>query len=264
MGPVEIVMVGEFRDEVAEVPFTEDDEVMHALLTDGADPTLGVAIHQWTARADFHDFDVLRRKGGVEFGAELAIEIANQVSRFDRLLCGMPTEVLALLGDPGLGWVGGHAGDINATALDVDEKEHEAIDGAAHGDDLLREEVAGPKGRGLAFDKIVPGALAALWRGFEPSALRMLRTVSRQMLANPSLSSSPRMPLCPQVGFSRARRMTSERRSSAIRGRPILAGAVPWFSWRTQRKKVSGETMVSNWRMASPRGLPKRSRRRRS
>jgi len=61
---------------------------------------------------------------GVEVAGELAVAVANQEAKRSCSLVERPGELARLLGDPGVGWVGGAAGQVDAPAAELDEEEH--------------------------------------------------------------------------------------------------------------------------------------------
>jgi len=157
-----VVMSKILAEQEAEMALSENDKVVQDFAAYTFDPSFSVGVHFWPARPDTHDLDVLHLERGVEIGAELAVEIADQVGAFEGLLGGMLAEAFGLFGDPSMGRIGGEPGYVDATGPDVEKEKHEAIDKAGHGEDLLGEEVAAPKGGGVALDELGPGALAAL------------------------------------------------------------------------------------------------------
>jgi len=145
----------------------KDKEVVQGFPAYTLDPAFGVGIHFGAARADTHDLHSLGLQRGVELGAEFAVEVADQVRRFEGLVGEVLTEVFGPFCDPGLGRVGSEPGDVNATGADMEKEEDKTIDEAAHGEDLLGEEIAAPQGGGVTLDELGPSALAALGSGLD-------------------------------------------------------------------------------------------------
>src|SRR6266568_4645108 len=61
---------------------------------------------------------------GVEVAGELAVAVADQEPKRWRLFLECPSELACLLGDPASGRVGGDAGQVDASAFELDEEEH--------------------------------------------------------------------------------------------------------------------------------------------
>ena len=82
------------------------------------------------------------------------------------LLLEHPGELARLLGKPGSGRVGCDAGQVDASAAELDEEEHVQ---ATQRDCLNGEEVAGEQARRLAAQKGRPADRVPARRGLEPS-----------------------------------------------------------------------------------------------
>jgi len=164
---VAVVMSQVFAQKVAKVFFTKDDKMVQRFTTYALDPALGMGVHLWSAWSDGYDLDAFGFEDAIEVRTELAVEIADQVRGFKGLLRGVLTEVIGLLGDPGLSRIGGKPGDVNAPAADMEKEKYKTIDETAPGEDLLGEEIAAPQRGGMALDELVPSALSALGRGFD-------------------------------------------------------------------------------------------------
>jgi len=74
------------------------------------------------------------------------------------------------LGHPDAVGIRRHAGDVNATGMEVDEEQDVVRDRAADGPDGFGEEVRGPDGLDVPLDEVVPAAMAA----FRPRIEAML------------------------------------------------------------------------------------------
>ena len=72
-------------------------------------------------------------------------------------------EVAGGLGGPGSGGVGGYAGEMDASGVDLDDEQDVE---SAQGDGVDTEEVGGDQGVGLAADELAPGWSDAVWCGF--------------------------------------------------------------------------------------------------
>ena len=191
-----VVMSQVFAQKVLKMLFAEYKELVQGFATYALNPSLGMGVHFGTPGTDSHYLYTLWFERRIEVRTELAVEITDQVRGFEGLLRGVLTEVFGLLGNPGLGRIGGEAGDVNAPTADMEKEEHEAINEAAHGEDFLCEEIAAPQGGSVAQNELGPSALAALGAGSTPSARRILRTVDRQMTARPSFIQKEGARMC--------------------------------------------------------------------
>src|SRR5919198_6483000 len=70
------------------------------------------------------NLDPFRAEDLVEAGSELAVAVADQEARLLLLIGDRHDQVARLLRDPGAVRISGHAGQMHATTLELDEEEH--------------------------------------------------------------------------------------------------------------------------------------------
>ncbi len=142
MGTLLMVM-GQVRlDEMPKVVFAEYNEVIETLDLERLQPAFHEGVHVRRPHTGPHHVDVLGLEDRVELRRELAVVVANQVGRLVLLVIKLHRQVACLLSDPRRGRVLRHAGHDHAARADVDEEQHEVVDLAAGGPDLLLEEIA--------------------------------------------------------------------------------------------------------------------------
>src|SRR5262249_49112109 len=94
----------------------------------------------------------------LESGRELGIAVAEQELLGSQLaLLQLPGQVSRLLDHPGLAWAVGAAGEVNATAADLDPEE-EVEQG--HTEGVHADEHTGQQLVGVLADELAPAALA--------------------------------------------------------------------------------------------------------
>ena len=106
-------MLGEGAEHALEVAPVHDQEPVEALGAGGADEALGDRVRLRRSHRRLDDSDAFAGEDGVEVADELAVAVADQEPERARLLLERPGELACLLGDPGAGWVGGAAGEVN-------------------------------------------------------------------------------------------------------------------------------------------------------
>jgi hypothetical protein len=121
----------------------------------------------------------------VKGGAELAVPVVDQEAR--PLEDAGEAEVARLLGDPGAGRVGRAAGEVDATASELDEEENVV---AVRGDRFDGEEVTRQRACRLLAQELSPAWPPRRGAGVSPAVSSSRRTVLGET-RTPSLSSSP-------------------------------------------------------------------------
>jgi len=128
-------------DEDAKHPFemtaVEDQEPVETLRSDGADEALGVRVCPGCADRCVDHLDPFAAEDLVEGGAELAVAVMDQEVR--PLEQAGEAQVARLLRHPRTRRIGGAAGQVDAPAFQLDEKEDVE---ATERDRLDREEIA--------------------------------------------------------------------------------------------------------------------------
>lgn len=126
--------------------FAEDEQVVEAFASDGADPAFGVGVRDRRLDGGTEDRDVVGGEDRVERGGELRVPVSDQVAdrRWSQVV--VDQEVAGLLGDPGAGGVAGDPGQMDAATVKLEEEQY-VQPGQPHRVD--GEEVAGDDAAGL-------------------------------------------------------------------------------------------------------------------
>jgi hypothetical protein len=132
---------------------------------DGADEAFGERVRLRRSYRRLHDPDAFAVEDGVEAAREFGIAIADQEPEARRLLLKCPGELTGSLRDPGARRVGGAAGEMDATASELDEEQD--IE-ASQRDRLDGEEVNGEHGVGLLAQEHPPREAGTLASRTEP------------------------------------------------------------------------------------------------
>src|SRR5207247_3920786 len=94
---------------------------VETLGADGADEAPGVGVCLWRTDRRMDHFDAFAAEDLVKGGAELAVPVMEQEAR--PLEDAGEAEVAGVLRNPGAGRVGRAAGDMDATASELDEED---------------------------------------------------------------------------------------------------------------------------------------------
>jgi hypothetical protein len=113
-------MVGVDAKYALEMPAVRDQEPVEALSAGGFDEALGDCVRLRSPHRRLDDADAFAGEDSVEVPGELAVAVADQEAKPTRLVLKRPGELACLLSDPGAGWVGGAAGEVNAAACEFD------------------------------------------------------------------------------------------------------------------------------------------------
>jgi hypothetical protein len=159
-----IVVLDVDAQDVFEVAVAEDQEPVQALIANGADESLcvGVRLRRLHGRVD--NLDSFAAEHLVESGGELAVAIVDQETH--PLKQVGEAEAARLLDDPGSGRVRRAAGEVDASATELDEEQHVE---AMQRHRLDGEEVAGEQACRLASQKGRPAHRLPARRGLEPA-----------------------------------------------------------------------------------------------
>ena len=122
--PVAVVVVDEDTEHAFEVAAVHDQEPVQALGAGGADEALGERVRFRCSHGSLDDLDAFADEDGVEVAGELAVAVADQEATRRWTLLQCPGELARLLGDLGTGRVRGAAGQVAASATELDEEEH--------------------------------------------------------------------------------------------------------------------------------------------
>src|SRR6266540_4351804 len=226
-------MVDEDPEHAFEVTSIENQQPVETLGSDGPDEALRYRVRLRRPHWCLYGPDAFAVEDFVEGAAVLAVAVPDQEA--DTLVREVEAEVARLLRHPGAVWVGGAAGEADASVAVGDEEEHVV---AAQEDALDREKIARDDARRLRSQELAPA------RSRTPVWVRRRRIVVGET-RTPSLASSPQIRRWPQRGFSRASRNTSSRISADSGGRPRRPAGCRHFrrtSARCQRRSVRGVT----------------------
>src|SRR5215472_1550320 len=125
MGAGPVVVVDELRRHALQVPPAEDQEVVEALAPRCANKSLGHGVRPRRSIGQAHNLHAFRAEDLVECGRELGVPVSEQELLGSQLaVLQLPGQVARLLEHPGLVGAVGAAGQVNATAADLDEEEH--------------------------------------------------------------------------------------------------------------------------------------------
>ena len=125
MGVGPVVVVDELRQHALQVPPAEDQEVIQALAPRCADKSLSDRVRPRRSIGQAHNVHAFRAEDLVECGRELGVPVSEQELLGSQLaVLQLPGQVARLLEHPGLVGAVGAAGQVNATAADLDEEEH--------------------------------------------------------------------------------------------------------------------------------------------
>ena len=130
-----IDVLGEDRLDVAS---TEDQEVVQAVFSDGANPAFGKRVRPWGADRRLDGLDADRGEYSVERRGELGVPVADEEAETTTGIFESAGEVAGDLGHPEIVGVGGDAEEENHAAFDFDHEQDVAAT-QQHGVD--REEV---------------------------------------------------------------------------------------------------------------------------
>ena len=103
--------------DLPEVPFAVDQQVVEAFAAQRPDESLGDRVRARCPNGGAEDADVGAGEHGVERGGELAVPVADQESELVGAVIEVHEQVAGLLSDPGSGRVGGDPGDVHAATV---------------------------------------------------------------------------------------------------------------------------------------------------
>jgi len=148
-----------------------DQQPVQALGAHRAYPALGIGVGLRRPRWDLHDLDARGGEHRVERGGELRVPVAEQVSEPVGPLAEVHQQVPGGLGDPLPGGVGGDAGQVRATAVELDDEQHVQ---PGQSDRLDGEEVTRKRAGGLGAQELGPSRSAAAGCRAEPVAVQQV------------------------------------------------------------------------------------------
>jgi hypothetical protein len=169
-------------EDMPQVVLAENDEVVETFRFYPPHKRLRVGIQIWTSRRNGPKVDAVGLQERTEVFAELAVAVANDVRRSELGLLFVEdhAHVPSSLSHPSVVGIGRYAGDVNATCVQVDEKQHVVRDRPSQSPDSLGEEVRCPNSFDVPFDEVVPRP--RFGPGSKPFSCRMRATVAWEML----------------------------------------------------------------------------------
>src|ERR1035441_5171565 len=149
-----VVVADVFGEHLVEVSSGDDEEMVEALLADGADEALGVRVRtrRTHRRADALDAD--RGEDFVEAPRELGVAVADEEPESPSGIVHVRGEVPSCLGHPWAVRVGSGPENMHDAALDLDDEQHVV---APHDDRVDVEEVRGHNAFRLGREELGPG-----------------------------------------------------------------------------------------------------------
>src|ERR1019366_1547628 len=158
------VVLPELLEQVAQVPFAEDDEVVQALVSDRFHETLGVRVAVGALRRNRHALHAAAFPQRRPRLREHRVPIVDQVGRVAQESVCQVEQIADNLLHPIA--VGSNANpcDLHGARLHLDHEEHHVADRPEHAQDLDAEEVARVQRLPVALEKLRPGPLAVAFR----------------------------------------------------------------------------------------------------
>jgi hypothetical protein len=151
-----VVVLNELADDAAQMTFAERDDVSQALLLDRANEAFRVSVQVRAARRQPQE----RHPRPVE--KALHVRGVKRISVHDEVMVASERpghgvgEIASDLRHPSAVGVGGDAGDVNASGLEVDDEQHEVAYEAPAREHLHAEEVRRSDGTPVRLEKRLP------------------------------------------------------------------------------------------------------------
>jgi len=139
--PLLVVVLEELAENAAEVGFAEGDDVVEALVADGAHEALGVGVEIGTAWRDADDAHALVGEQPTERGGVEWVAVGDQEALAGEEAIERVGEVATDLLHPGVGGPVDDAREMDPPGRELDDEEDVVADQAEEGEDLDGEEV---------------------------------------------------------------------------------------------------------------------------
>jgi hypothetical protein len=78
MRPIGVVVFHEFVNQIFQMHFSQNEEMVQAFAFDGCHPALGIGVEVGGASGNFHDGDIFAFKEAIELPAKFNIAISDQ------------------------------------------------------------------------------------------------------------------------------------------------------------------------------------------
>ena len=141
----------------------DDDELVQALFSHGSNPAFSKGIGIWRLNRGVDHSDMLRAEDCVKGSSECRITIMDQKTHRHVAFLKIPDDLPGLLNNPGTIWMGGAAGEVDATSADLNEEQHI---GCLEEQRFNREEVARQNLVSVVIHQVTPtGGTFPIWRG---------------------------------------------------------------------------------------------------
>ena len=118
-----VVMIDVLGEDRLDVASTEDQEVVQAVFSDGANPAFGKRVRPWGAARRLDGLDADRGEYSVERRGELGVPVADEEAETTTGIFESAGEVAGDLGHPEIAGVGGDAEEVNHAAFDFDHEQ---------------------------------------------------------------------------------------------------------------------------------------------
>jgi hypothetical protein len=169
--PPSVVIVNVRSDKKAEMPLTEDNEVVETLVLDRLDPAFNerVLVGRMGRGRNHAGASILQ--GRVEPSDVLPVPVTNDVVDSHSFAAVMFKKRLRLALHPfGIGFETG-GGHVNSASTQVDEGQYKTLSQSLGRPDAFAEEVDLPEGLGVHLQELVPGPLPAPGSGMHAGLL---------------------------------------------------------------------------------------------
>jgi len=161
MRAMAVVVPGVAAKDAPKMTFVDDEQMIEALRSDGADEALRVGVRVRRPEWGLQDLGTFRQKDRVEACHVLRVAVANEELDVDPFVGNVTSHIPGLLSDPGRVWMSGHAGDPDPSAADFDEEENVKT---LQQHRVHAKEVCGHDVRALGLDGLPPrGSPARCW-----------------------------------------------------------------------------------------------------
>jgi len=167
MRPAPVVVADVLGKDSLEVSSGEREDVVQAVLSDGAHPAFGERVRVRGAHGGEDGFGAHRGEDVVEAGSELGIPVADEEPHPPVGLLELGTEVACHLGHPGAVRVGGHTEEMHDAAFHFDDEQHVVV-AEQHG--VNGEEVGRHDALGLGAEELGPAGSDSTWCWGKPMA----------------------------------------------------------------------------------------------
>jgi len=141
MRPMSMIVANPLVEDMPQVLFAKDNEPIETLSLDPLHPSFRERIQIRTQWRNGPEFYAVGFENGAELLGELAVPVAHDMSGlvFVRFFVEDHRHILSLLGHPETIGIRRHAGDVNATRVDMQEEEHVVRHRTTKRPDLLGE-----------------------------------------------------------------------------------------------------------------------------